>query len=365
MKLCVIYNFGAHYRQGIFKLMDDTFECEWYFGKSNQDVKKMDYSIFRGKITEVDTKKIGGLTYQRGILKLLRKHNTFMMLGDSRSISTWLFLILAKFFSKKKVYLWSHGFYGKESRLEFLIKKTIFNLSDGIFLYNNYARELMINIGFKEEKLFVIHNSLDYNTQLNIRNNLTPSSIFTNHFNNSNSNLIFIGRLTKVKKLDLLLDAIKILKDKGCEYNITFIGNGSEKEFLQKRICELELDNNVWLYGTCYDEIINAELIYNADLCVAPGNVGLTAMHTMVFGTPVLTHGDFKWQMPEFEAIIPNKTGSFFEKDNVNDLADKIELWFKNNKNKRDIVRKFCYDEIDTSWNPYFQLKVLKDNVKF
>ena len=212
---------------------------------------------------------------------------------------------------------------------------------------------------------FVIHNSLDYNTQLNIRNNLTPSSIFTNHFNNSNSNLIFIGRLTKVKKLDLLLDAIKILKDKGCEYNITFIGNGSEKEFLQKRICELELDNNVWLYGTCYDEIINAELIYNADLCVAPGNVGLTAMHTMVFGTPVLTHGDFKWQMPEFEAIIPNKTGSFFEKDNVNDLADKIELWFKNNKNKRDIVRKFCYDEIDTSWNPYFQLKVLKDNVKF
>lgn len=365
MKLCIIYNFGAHYRQRIFKLMDDIFDCEWYFGKSNQDIKKMDYSIFKGTITEVKTKKIWRFTFQCGVLRLLGKYNVFLMLGDSRSLSTWLFLLFAKFFSEKKVYLWSHGFYGKETKFESLIKKTIFNLADGIFLYNNYARDIMINKGFGKDKLFVIYNSLDYDVQLSIRKNITMTDIYSRHFDNNNPNLIFIGRLTKVKKLDLLLKAVKILKNKGFDYNITFIGDGTERQELEKIVLELELGKQVWFFGPCYDEYKNAEFIYNADLCVAPGNVGLTAMHTMVFGTPVITHNDFKYQMPEFEAIKPNETGIFFEKDNVNDLANKINLWFNNKNNKRNNVREACYKEIDAFWNPYFQIDVLKNNIKF
>lgn len=83
------------------------------------------------------------------------------------------------------------------------------------------------------------------------------------------------------------------------------------KQQLQQQVKSYNLANNIWFYGACYDEIKNAALIYNADLCVSPGNVGLTAMHSMVFGTPVITHNDFKWQMPEFEAIEPGKTGDF------------------------------------------------------
>lgn len=363
MKLCVIYNFAAHYRQSIFKLMDDTFDCVWYFGKSNQDIKKMDYSIFSGKINEVETKILGGLTFQIGILKLLCKYDRFLMLGDSRSVSTWLFLLLAKFLPHKKVYLWSHGIYGKESFLQMFIKKIIFGLANGIFLYNNYSKKLMIDKGFNSKKLYVIHNSLNYETQINLRNSIIPSNIYKQHFNNNNNNLIFIGRLTKVKKLDMLLNAVKLLKERGENYNITFIGNGIEKVTLEHQCKELGLENNVWFYGACYDEHTNAELIYNADLCVAPGNVGLTAIHTMVFGTPVLTHDDFKWQMPEFEAIIPGKTGNFFKKDHTIDLAEKIGLWFELYANSREIVRKFCYNEIDSSWTPKFQIEVLKNGM--
>lgn len=78
-----------------------------------------------------------------------------------------------------------------------------------------------------------------------------------------------------------------------------------------KKCIRERVDKNVWFYGSCYDEQTNAELIYNADMCVAPGNVGLTAIHAMTFGCPVITHSDFKWQMPEFEAIHPGKTGDF------------------------------------------------------
>lgn len=363
MKLCIIYNFAAHYRQGIFKLMDDAFDCVWYFGKANQDIKKMDYSIFKGAITELDTKRYGGLTFQQGVLSLLGKYDRFLMLGDSRSVSTWLFLLFSKFFHRKKVYLWSHGFYGKESGAESFIKKVIFKLADGIFLYNNYARELMLKKGFKASKLHVIHNSLNYDEQVSIRNSIVPSNIYREHFKNDNPNLIFIGRLTKVKRLDMLLDAVKLISKQGQAYNIVFVGDGVERQSLEQKTKELGLGNNVWFYGACYDEKTNAKLIYNADLCVAPGNVGLTAMHTMVFGTPVLTHNDFKWQMPEFEAIVPNKTGNFFQRDNVNDLALKIVNWFEVAGKDRDVVRKACFDEIDTSWNPQFQLEVIKNGM--
>ena len=84
----------------------------------------------------------------------------------------------------------------------------------------------------------------------------------------------------------------------------------------------------------------------------------------MVFGTPCITHNDFPYQMPEFEAIKEGVTGSYFERDNVNDLAGQIDRWFDDNGLKRDEVRRACMKEIDDEWNPYFQIEVLKKNLK-
>ena len=218
----------------------------------------------------------------------------------------------------------------------------------------------MVHKGFHEEHLFTIHNSLDHKSQVDLRNSLKESDIYTKYFNNNYPVLIFIGRLTPVKKLNQLIDELGVLNAKGEQYNLVLVGDGSEKNNLQQLVNRTKLNDKVWFYGACYDEYQNAELIYNADLCVAPGNVGLTAMHTMVFGTPVLTHNDFKWQMPEFEAIVPNKTGYFIKSGDTTDLADKIEQWFNDKVNSREIVRNACYNEIDTSWTPQFQLEVLK-----
>lgn len=363
MKLCIIYNFAAHYRQGIFRLMDNTFDCEWYFGKANQDIVKMDYSVLKGSITEVDTIRFIGLTFQKGVFRLLRKYDRFLMLGDSRSVSTWLFLLFSKFYPHKKVYLWSHGIYGKESKVEMFLKKFIFKLADGIFLYNNYARKLVIRNGFDVNKLFVIHNSLNYSEQLQIRGQLKVSDVYNKHFGNKNPNIVFLGRLTRVKKLGMLLEAIKILQERGNSFNVTFIGDGAEQKFLKLKVNDLNLKYNVWFYGACYDEGTIAKLIYNADLCVAPGNVGLTAMHAMVFGTPVITHNKFELQMPEFEAVIPFKTGNFFDYGNVNSLVEKIEEWFRFNSDHRDDIMKECYKEIDNHWTPEFQIEVLKKHI--
>lgn len=368
MKLCIIYNFAQHYRTNIFTLIDKVFETDFVFGDSMGDVKKMDYSLLHGNVIEVKTNKfIGGWSWQPSIISyLFKEYDYYVLLGDTRSLSTWVFCLLARLYNpSKKIYFWTHGWYGKESNIERLVKKFFFRLpTGGIFCYGNYARELMINEGLNPNKLYTIHNSLAYDKQIKVRKVLKKTDVYQEHFGNSNKNLFFIGRLTHVKKLDQILYAMVISRNRGLNYNLTFIGEGEMFDELNQITKKLNLEKNVWFYGPCYDEVELGSLIYNADLCVAPGNIGLTAMHSMVFGTPCITHNDFKWQMPEFEAIKEGKTGTFFKRDDIADLADKMDSWFIEKQNSRDIVRDACMKEIDEQWNPYFQIEVLKKNLK-
>ena len=368
MKLCLIYNFAQHYRSGIFQLIDQEFDCQFVFGDQYLNIKKLDYSLLKGKVNEVPTKKlIGGWIYRPGIQKLLKDDvDVFLILGESRALSTWLFSIKARlFYPHKKVFYWTHGWYGKESYAERLLKKLFFRLPNGgIFLYGNYARELMIKEGFNPRKLYTIHNSLAYSEQVAVRGKLSKMSLYQEHFGNINPNLFFVGRLTTIKKLDMVLKAMAQLKEKGQYYNMTFIGGGDIKKELETLANQLGINDNVWFYGPCYDETVLGGMIYNADLCVAPGNIGLTAMHSLVFGTPAITHDDLPHQMPEFEAIREGETGTFFKNGSINSLADKISRWFELHKDDRELVRRACMREIDENWTPQFQLEVLKKHLQ-
>lgn len=364
MKLLQIYNSAPHYRTSIFLQMDRTFDCDYVFGESLGDIKQMDTSQMQGKVTKVKNCFLGkGFYWQPGVQRwLCKEYDTYLILGDYHCLSTWLFCLRARlFYRQKRLFFWTHGWYGKENCFERLLKKRFFKMANGgIFLYGNYARELMIHEGFQPDKLFTIHNSLAYEKQKSIRQQISKSDIYTEHFGNDAPVLMFVGRLTKVKHLDMILQALGQLRDNGTTYNFVLVGDGEQRTSLEELSHEHGLEQQVWFYGACYDEQQLSSLIYNADLCVSPGNVGLTAMHVMVFGTPVLTHNDFPYQMPEFEAIHEGETGSFFKRGDVDSLAAAIERWFETNANKREEVRQACYHEIDTQWTPQFQLEVLK-----
>lgn len=101
-------------------------------------------------------------------------------------------------------------------------------------------------------------------------------------------------------------------------------------------------------------------MIYNADVCVTPGDVGLTAIHTMMYGVPVITHDYFPSQGPEFETIHDGVTGCFYQKGSVESLATAICNWLSSHQDDRKQVRLACYNEIDTLWTPNFQIEVIK-----
>ncbi|GHU68147.1 hypothetical protein FACS189413_04360 [Bacteroidia bacterium] len=342
-------------------LMDKELECDFVFGDTMSDVKKMDYSLLFHFKKEVRNRKLfRRFTWQQGVVPLLRENYThYIMLGDVAYLSTWAMIILARVFGKK-MYLWSHGWYGKESKLRLLITKFLFfNLPTGIFLYGNYARSLMIEAGLDARKLHVIYNSLDYDTQIEIRRNCKSSPIYERYFQNSHKTLIFVGRLTKVKRLDILLHAVSELNKMHLKFNLVLIGTGEMQHELISLTNELKIKEYVWFYGASYNEKELSELIYNADLCVAPGNVGLTAIHSMTYGTPVVTHNNFPYQMPEFEAIEKGITGNFFEYNDGLSLVETIQKWFEKDPD-RNFIREKCYEVIDTKYNPHVQLETIK-----
>lgn len=361
-KICIILNYAPHYRSSVFTAMDKSLDCDFVFGdKVKGNIKKMNYDLllnFKKEVKNIKF-KLSPFYYQKGSFRfLLKDYNCYLLSGELYNLSVWFILIWGRLLNKK-VCLWSHGFYGNEGVFKKTIKKIFFSLSKEVFLYGHYSKNIMLGMGFKDENIHVIYNSLNYEEQLPLRNNLVCSDLYKEYFKNTNKNLIFVGRLTKIKELDLLLEALNYLKIKGFNYNLILIGDGEEKENLEKLVNEFDLKSNVWFYGSSYDENTLAKLIFNSDLCVSPGNIGLTAIHSMMFGTPVLTHGDFPKQMPEFETVVPGQTGFFFEYGNVIELAKSIQNWLTL-KIDREQIRQNCYKIIDEKYNASNQLRVFR-----
>lgn len=360
-KICLIAGSAPLYRKATFEMLEKEFDCEFIL--ANGPTQQMDINQFK-KVKQIKESKflINGLYNYKGLISLTRGYDTLILNIAANNILYYLFPLIAKF-RGQKIVSWTHGWYGKEGFVRRLIKRIYFNSFDKVLVYGNYAKSLMINNGIKESKIHVIHNSLDYYTQLELRKQMVDSSVYKDHFGNDYPVLLFIGRLRKIKKLDQIIEAMSILKEKGENYNLMLVGGGEDETLLKEMASKYHLDSNVWFYGPCFDEKTNAELVYNADLCVAPGNVGLTAMHTLMFGCPVLTHNNFPWQMPEFESIQEYKTGLFFEYDNIRSLVEKISEWFKVNGTLRNRVRILCYKEIDEQWNPEYQKQVIKESL--
>lgn len=361
--VCCSLNFAPHYREEIFLRMEKDLGCDFFFGNSSYgSIKKIDYSKFDKKVVELVFKNFFSQFYVlEGQTQLsYSDYSHYIITGQPFNLSAWGLLILNKFRSKK-TYIWNHGWYGNESFLKKLLKKAQIKLATGYFLYGNYAKILMEKEGINPKKLHVIFNSLSYSEQLKIRKHLKRSTLYAEHFKNNYPTLLFIGRLTKIKKMHLVIEAMKLAFKEKNHYNLVIIGDGVDKHSQEQLVKDSKLIQNVWFYGPCYEEERIGELIYNADLCVSPGNVGLTAIHSLMYGTPVITHNNFSNQMPEFEAIQDGITGMFFKENNPDDLKKVIMRWLKKYPNKDNSLIKACHNKIDTYYNPNNQIKTLKE----
>ena len=353
-KVFYLTNIFPLYRESIWQLLRDEKKYDFHFFFSNQNlfgIKSISPN-HHNKYHEIKNHFfLGRLIWQSKFLKELIniKPDILILLGEMNVISNWFIAIYARLF-RIKVYYWGHGIYGNESFIKRLFRLLFLKLSYGHILYGEWAKTKLIHNGFDKENIHVVYNSLNYDSQKKYFEKLLKKKTEIKVFK-----LIFVGRLTKTKKIDQLLRALKKISNQ-IKYELNIVGDGSEKSYLVNLKNELRLSNINFL-GPIYEEKAISKLIFNSNVCVSPGNIGLTAMHSLSYGTPVITHNDFKNQMPEAEAITDNINGLFFKKDNIEDLAEKI-LKSSEIKFDKHLVRSI----IDEKFNPNFQKQIF-DNL--
>ena len=367
-KILVIYPGFPHYRDGIIEaLMNSNHNHYVFLGdkKGYNNVKPYD---FKGSADFKDfpAYKIGPFYFNKGLIRYVisQKSSGAIVHSPPHYISIIIATLILRI-KGKKVFNWTHGILTNHRNLKNKFYFTFYKyFFDGLLLYGNIAKENLINLGFNEEKIKVLYNSLNYKKQIKLRGTLTikeRQSIRSRLFDNPNNDqLVFIGRLTVQKKLNLLIKAIKLLKDEKKFVNLLFVGDGDQKKELQSQIDKYKIADQICFYGASYDEIQNYKLISSSECCVAPGEIGLTAMHSLMFGVPVISHNDRNRQMPEFEAILPNINGVLFENGNTVDLKEQIKNVLKLSKDKSNLqMKKDCYKIMDEYYNPNFQIKLI------
>lgn len=356
-----MFSFGPHYRNAIFSMMDRDLNYDFYFGNYHpSSIKLIDTSNYTNYQNDLKNLFFYNIYWQRGAIRnVFKPYENYIMTGELSGATTWIVMILAKI-SGKKVYLWSHGWYGRDGRFKSFVRKMFFSLSYKVLLYGDYAKELMMDHGFSEDKLIGIYNSLDYDTQKKVRDKLIYTDLFSEKFGNDYPVLVYVGRIQKWKRLDLLIDAIIELNKESFYVNLVIIGAESEDTGIYNYIKKNNLSDQIWLYGETYNEEEIGSLIYNSNICVSPGNVGLTAIHSLMYGTPVFTHGDFRYQGPEVEAVTDKVNGRFFKRDDFHDLALKIREWLDEHPENNVTLKEKCYKIIDERYNPYYQIEVLR-----
>jgi glycosyltransferase involved in cell wall biosynthesis len=307
------------------------------------------------------------IIYQKGIILrcLQTDYDVYVLYGEMHCISNWVAALICKL-RRKPFIFWGHGLYGNEKYIKKRIRLLFYKLADINFVYGNISRNLMIESGFNPDKVITVYNSLNFNFHKKLfdeRNKSELSEMKLRLFQSRNNLpvILFIGRLTREKKISYLLESIALCKDRGNDYNCLIVGEGEELAQL-KNLAELKgISESVFFYGSSYEENINAKLIMLSDCCVSPGNVGLTAIHSLSLGTPVITHNNLFNQGPEVEAIIQYKTGLFFKENDVTDLSFVIEDFIRGKQ--KEVMSPNCITEINKFWTPLNQTIIIDEAV--
>jgi acetyltransferase-like isoleucine patch superfamily enzyme/glycosyltransferase involved in cell wall biosynthesis len=360
-RIAIVYHMFPHYRTAVMRSLDESAQFRFVFAGSFDSFNGVEPMDARDMKAARSTSFVtwGPLYWQSGLLGLAlsRKLDGIIFLGNPNFVSTWIAALLARL-SGKKVLFWSHGWLKPEPRVKRIFRHAFYRIAHLVLVYGERAKQLGVRSGFPRERIEVIYNSLDRETSRSIveqieRGTLTEKIDLRALFLYPDRPLVICtARLTPLCRFDLLFEAASLLKKCRRPINIVLVGDGPERPRLEALARAQELDVHFW--GACYDEKTLGQLIYHSDITCSPGKIGLTAIHSLSYGTPAITHSDMDEQMPEVEAIVDGVTGFYFERNNAADLAEKIRLWIDTRTDRRS-VRLACYEVIDSKWNPQLQ----------
>jgi glycosyltransferase involved in cell wall biosynthesis len=114
------------------------------------------------------------------------------------------------------------------------------------------------------------------------------------HTSRGGGGVVSVGRLMPRKRLDLVLEALDLLRGSGRTLPFTIVGDGPERDALERRVSELRLGGQVRFVGAVPPARI-PDAIGDADVFAFPAlgeGFGLAAAEALLLGVPVVASHD-------------------------------------------------------------------------
>ncbi len=368
-RVAVVYHFFAHYREAVVgRLARSTKVRFTFFGDDHDYEGSIKAGVFAPPVDHrsCPTYRIrGSWMWQPGLVRVAasREFDQLILLGNPYWIATWIGAIVGRL-TGKRVMFWSHGFLTPPVGAKGLMRRVFFRLAQEHLFYGESAKANAVEIGWDPMKIHVIGNCLDLDRQVSARNAITSDDVTRCRrelfLDPASPTVVCSCRLLPAKRLDLLFEALSVIRREGTSVNALIIGDGPDQPRLERLAAEHEVP--VHFEGACYDENRLALLLMSSDLTVCPGFVGLTAIQSMAYGVPVITNDRSGDSAPEVEAILPGKTGDLFRTGDVNDLVRAMRPWLAEASDRKSI-RAACMAMVDRNWSPDHQLRTIEGAV--
>lgn len=231
----------------------------------------------------------------------------------------------------RKVILHLHGLPDTKRKIE---AKAI-KFPDRLIALSNYIAKGWKKLHKIKKKISVSYNGVDIK--------------YLSSKPNKNIDLLYFGRLIKIKGVNILIQSINCLIKQSPKLKIAIVGDGPEKEGLIKLCKKLKLTNNIKFIGFISD-IKLKRIILNSKVCIFPSysreGILTTLLEACSLNSCVITSNSCS-----FSEFIKDKTnGLLFISKDYRDLAKKIRLTL-NNKPFRDYLSNNAYISIKKfSW---------------
>lgn len=362
--IAVVYHFFAHYREPVLRELAASGRSILLVGCPNDptgSIKAMVQGCGIPFQPSWGWFGPGGIFVQPAAITtaLNPRVKVLIYLGDVHFLCTWIGAVIGRLLGKT-VLFWTHGYTRRETGTKALLRRMFYQLAHGLLLYGNRGRDLAIQAGLNPDHLHVIYNSLDYEQHDRLRRCITSAStksLRSNLFPDSCAPIVlFSARLTRRKRFDLGIEAIRLLAVEGHKLNLIVIGDGPERASLERLASLAEVPTR--FLGAIYDEGQLARYFIASTVVVSPGEVGLTAMHAMAYGRPVITHNDLNTQGPEVEAIVDGVTGRLVSPLCPRALAAAIHE-FSISVEPLAGVQASCIARIQFTYSPANQAKLI------
>ena len=327
-KIAIIQRLIPHYRIDFFSQLCKSLPNVIIYHSSRVTtdglVQNDDFHFPNRKTSMIDYKYF---CFQRLVWKMIKSDYDFIVLGLELRIVSNLMIWLTSFFKQTKIIWFTHGYnvHIQQKNIKFyidrILKTILMKYSHRILIYNKYNLDELLKWGIDPEKIIILNNTINEAPHQQALGNVTSEeiAIVEQETRKSSHTLMFIGRLTPMKRIDLLLKISKELVEVFPDLRVFIIGDGSERSKLEKDVRVLCLEGNVFFLGAINDPVILAPYMKVTDFNIIPGAVGLSLVHSMICGIPFVTlidspHG------PEIAYLQNNYNG--YAADNLYDMVD-------------------------------------------